>query len=150
MLARLGALIAILSDKPILTGLAAFACGGLFGTLEYGIMRGMPDSAVPGEYRSAIDAAIIAAGAAMFSWVILLGNRTRRRRVREEVARIAELNHEIRNALQVIAHTQHGAETEHRDLILQSVSRIDAVLKRLFPMLGENVDHPKHRRTLRP
>jgi hypothetical protein len=56
--------------------------------------------------------------------------------VRHDLERIAELNHEIRNALEVIAHSHYDAETEHRELVLKCVTRIDTVLKRLFPVVG--------------
>lgn len=136
MLAKLGAIVGIFSDRRALTGLAALACGLLFGALEYGIMRGITDSGLPAEFQNLIDAGIMALGTGTFAWVMLFANRARRRRMREEIARIAELNHEIRNALQVIAHSQYAAKGEHRDLVLQSVSRIDAVMKRVVPMVG--------------
>lgn len=139
MLAKLGELIGNLSDRPALTWLAAVIIGLVFGLLELGLMVVLKS----GNLRDFLDAGIIGFGAALFVWVLLVGNRDRRRRAREEVERIANLNHEIRNALQIIAHSTYNV-AECRDLVLDSVDRIDATLKRLSRLAGPDSDaHPR-------
>jgi hypothetical protein len=141
MLTTLGAIIGKVSDDRRLALVAAVLCGAVLGAVEYAVMEHLL-VAIPDRYRSALDAAIIALGAAAFVWLLLAGNRDRRRRVRTELGGIAELNHEVRNALQVIAHSQYRAEPDCRAMVLTSVNRIDAALKRLSPLLG--VADPSH------
>jgi two-component sensor histidine kinase len=66
-------------------------------------------------------------------WLGLTGVGERRRHVREELARIRELNHVIRNALQIIADSQFDADARRKAMVLESVGRIDMVLNRVFP-----------------
>ena len=84
---------------------------------------------------AAIDAKLIGAFIGLVFWLLLVGVRERQRRVREDLERLAELNHEIRNALQVIGYAQFDVDVnvERRAMVLDSVNRIDVVLKRLFP-----------------
>ncbi len=136
MLAKLGALIGKVSDRPLFTCVATLVGGLVFSVLEYSVMSGLARSGLTPERQTLVDAATIGSGAAVVLWVLLLGVRARRRRVAEDLARIAELNHEIRNALQVITHVQYLTASREREMVLTSVSRIDAVLKRLFPIGG--------------
>jgi phage terminase Nu1 subunit (DNA packaging protein) len=53
----------------------------------------------------------------------------------EELARVAELNHNVRNALQVIRHSHTLERDEQAEAIVASVDRIDETLRRLFPAL---------------
>jgi hypothetical protein len=50
--------------------------------------------------------------------------------------RIAQLNHEIRNALEVITHAHFDMDAERRAMVLESVTRIDSVLRHVFPPFG--------------
>ncbi len=135
MLAILGGIIGRVSDNRRLALLASLVCGILLGGVEYAVMQHVV-AGLPPWYGALLDAAIIALGAAGFAWTLLAGNRDRRHRVQKELEGIAELNHEVRNALQVIAHSQYRAEPDCRDMVLCSVSRIDAALRRLAPLLG--------------
>ena len=50
-----------------------------------------------------LDALLLGLSSGFTVWLLLSGHRERRARVRQDLLRIAELNHVIRNALQVIS-----------------------------------------------
>ncbi len=135
MMTVIGLLLGKVSDDRRLALGFSLAGGLLLGIIEYAVMEHLL-SAFPHQYRNFADSAIIATGATGMVWLLLAGTRERRRRVREELKAIAELNHEIRNALQVIAYSPYLAQANGRELVGASVDRIDLALKRLAPLLG--------------
>ena len=70
------------------------------------------------------------------SWVLLAGIQARQVRLSRELEQISELNHEIRNALQVITDAHFDIDAKRRVMVLESVTRIDGVLKRLSSDYG--------------
>lgn len=61
-------------------------------------------------------------------------DRTRRNALRERLRTIAEMNHHIRNALQVITYaTATQKNTESMELIRSSVERIEWALREVLP-----------------
>jgi hypothetical protein len=54
----------------------------------------------------------------------------------DEIQRVAELNHTVRNSLHIIALAHHTADEAHKTLILESTARIDEKLKELFPAVA--------------
>lgn len=84
---------------------------------------------------AAMDAGLVGSFLGLVFWLLLVGAHERQTRMREDLERLAELNHEIRNALQVIGYAQFDASFERRVMVLESVNRIDIVLKRLCPAL---------------
>ncbi len=96
---------------------------------------------------AAIDAALVGSFIGLVFWLLLAGAHERQIRVREDLERLAELNHEIITALQLIGYAQFDASIDRRAMVLDSVNRIEVVLKRLFPALGVTV--PTQKRTAR-
>jgi hypothetical protein len=75
----------------------------------------------------------ILAGAVMY--VVLRSARKRRMLLLNEMSRIADLNHQVRNSLQVIL----GTELLKKDTnlaVVASCERIQETIERLFPMVG--------------
>lgn len=64
--------------------------------------------------------------------------RGRRRRLIEYVRRVADLNHHVRNALQVIVYqtSLRSADKSEVEQIETVVRRVDAALHEIFPILG--------------
>jgi len=63
--------------------------------------------------------------------------RERRAQVRQQLHTIAEMNHHIRNALQVIAYASTATDkTQSVELIRQSVERIEWALREVLPSHG--------------
>lgn len=82
---------------------------------------------------AAVRAAIIGVAAGSLMWLGLIAVRQRRRHISAELNRIAELNHRIRNSLQVIVHAQHFAQDPARSMVLESVEKIDKTLHDVLP-----------------
>src|SRR5215469_124857 len=59
--------------------------------------------------------------------------RLRRKLVRERLRTIAEMNHHIRNSLQVITYATAADTEESVDLIRESVERIEWALREVLP-----------------
>jgi hypothetical protein len=80
-----------------------------------------------------VDASTVGTFAAVAAGALLSATRARRILVLKEMERVAELNHEVRNALQVIMHSHYGEVSDHAAMVLESVQRIEKTLKTLFP-----------------
>jgi len=71
---------------------------------------------------------------AIIGGVEAAATRSRRLRVFEDVVKVADLNHHVRNALQAIQYATHmpsGSDQIH--IIDDGVQRIDQTLRHLFP-----------------
>jgi gas vesicle protein len=80
---------------------------------------------------------LVGLAAAFVSVLLLSARRERRRILREEIERVVELNHRIRNSLQVITDA-HFNETDdaRKRMISEMVQSMDQTMKQLFPTLG--------------
>jgi len=67
-------------------------------------------------------------------WLVRL-HQERRQQLRHKVEVIADMNHHVRNALQVISLTSHGKDKEEIAAIRESVGRIQWALKELLPKI---------------
>ncbi len=138
MFRRFGFLIGYLSDTRTRSLTAVAICFLVFAAIEFVVDHALRTRRLSPLQDSVLDATIIGMLFSLIFWLLLAGNRERRRRVREDLERVAELNHEIRNALQVITHTQYAnKDFEHRKAILDSVARIDDVLRRALKISGK-------------
>jgi hypothetical protein len=100
-------------------------------------------SALPAVQRLA-NSAILGFFAAFFGLVVLMTASERQHKVQDELRRIAELNHQIRNALQVIVYGEYSPDSaQHRSAVLAGVEKIECSLRELFPLIGERAgDRP--------
>ncbi len=75
--------------------------------------------------HATIEAILVAGCSGLSAWLLLEAARTRRRRLRRELQESARLNHEIRNALEVIAHAGYLVnDVVYGRAIADSVERI--------------------------
>lgn len=86
-----------------------------------------------GRAYATIDAIVIGCVAATIGALVLVGVRERRKRDIEHLRTVAELNHSVRNALEVIVHSHYLSRNDHTTEVLESVDRIDRTLRTLFP-----------------
>jgi hypothetical protein len=94
------------------------------------------------ELHAAALAVFVGVGAGFSALVLLLARRQSRKLVQDELYRLAELNHRLRNSLQIIAYAHYASEdVAHRNLMMDAVSSIDTSLRQLIPALG--FDHEK-------
>jgi hypothetical protein len=69
-----------------------------------------------------------------FGWVVLFYERRRRRYLEARLKIIAEMNHHVRNALQVLSYTTMRQEDEKvRNMMHESMMRIDWALRQVLP-----------------
>jgi hypothetical protein len=88
--------------------------------------------------QSLLDAAIVAIAAGFAPLFVLLGARERHQRVLDDLRKLAQLNHHVRNALQTIVYNEYSPKSEqHKDAVLAGVMRIDSILQELFPVVGD-------------
>ena len=135
----LGKAIVEITDSPARIAAAVVTSGVVTGLLEYAVhvifVRGAHTSE---SMQAVVYAAIIALAVATIVLLVLLSTRERRRRVLDDIRRIAELNHHIRNALQVVVDSQYVPQSDaQKGAVLASVDRIDQTLRELFPIIGE-------------
>jgi hypothetical protein len=126
------ALAAITDSRTRIIALAAFLAIAS-GLMEYATHLALFTVGLPPPTLALLDALVIGCGFGLFTLAWLLGYRARRQFVVRDLARIAELNHRVRNALQVIVGTLHGTNSEQTRMIHDSVNAIDATLRELFP-----------------
>jgi hypothetical protein len=105
----------------------------LFSAVEFAFHVLLASLGMPPIRDAAIDGTLVGLSFGLVLWLFLAGVRERRARVKYELDRIAELNHEIRNALEVIAGAHFDADAMRKTMVLDSVTRIEAALKRIFP-----------------
>lgn len=94
------------------------------------------------------DAVVSGTLAGALVWILLGLVHGRRRRLIEYVRRVADLNHHIRNAMQVIVYqaTLANADPDQLEQVETAVRRVDAALHEIFPILGDRrTDTPTSR-----
>lgn len=81
---------------------------------------------------------VITAGvlAGLATFLVLRSARKRRVLVLREMSCIADLNHHVRNSLQVILGTELMKKKEANVAVLESCERIRETVERLFPIVG--------------
>ncbi len=130
---RVGTFIVELGDSRLKAVLAAALIGAGAGLCEYVVHESLRYSRFGQSMDAFMDAVVVGIAAALVVSVWLFAARERRKRVLREMAKVSELNHNVRNALQVIAHSHYGVDDTHTDMVLESVDRIERTLKELFP-----------------
>ena len=87
------------------------------------------------------DALVLGIFAAFFGLLVFTAARNRHHKMQDDLRRIAELNHQVRNALQVIVYGEYSPnDASHRSAVLEGVEKIQAALRELFPLVGERTD----------
>jgi hypothetical protein len=130
---RVGSGIAALADSKRHIALFSLAIGACLAGLEIIVHEIVMTNQMSELTHATVDAVFVGGGSALFTVAWLSALRERRRRVREDMHKIGELNHEVRNALEIIVASQYGLDSERARVVLQSVDRIDRTLKELFP-----------------
>ena len=87
----------------------------------------------------ATDAVVSGTLSGALVWILLGLVHGRRRRLIEYVRRVADLNHHIRNAMQIIVYqaTLAHADPEQIEQVENAVRRVDAALHEIFPIIGD-------------
>lgn len=84
----------------------------------------------------AVSDGLAAAVAGILVYRLLQYEQERRKRLRHKLAVISDMNHHVRNALQVISfHAYSNADREQIEAIRESMERIQWALKEILPKL---------------
>jgi two-component sensor histidine kinase len=136
MLHKLGMFIDKVSDSHSSSLLFALSMSIAFGAVDTAFESGMSH----GETRcphTLMRASSIGVTVGATAILLLKARQQRRILVREEMRRLLELNHRLRNSLQVIADSHYFEPDEsHRRMMSETVESMDETLKQLFPAFG--------------
>jgi hypothetical protein len=109
-----------------------------FGAFEFAVSRWFISVNIDPVLHAMLQAGIVGLGAGAALCLTLLGLLERRKIVQDELRRVAELNHTIRNSLEVIVLAHYSdVDDEHRSMVLECTHRIDEKLRELFPSSNE-------------
>lgn len=124
--------------SPLRSTIAVVAFGVSASLLEFVIHLLVITSSASPLVQALADSIILGIFAAFFGFILLMVARSRRRKVQEDLRRIAELNHQVRNSLQIIVYGERSADMgERRSAVVEGVERIEGTLRELFPLVGE-------------
>ncbi len=141
---RMGKAIAEMTDSPAKRGAASLLVAAGAAALEVIAHTAAMRTGLSETVHTAIDAFIIGIAVGLMAWLVFSATHARRRRVLEHIRAVAELNHHVRNALEVIVYSNYVEQSRNTEAVLQSVQRIDNALRELFPAIGERVED-RHR-----
>jgi len=141
-----------IANSPLQIAIVAVCFGLSAGLLGYLIHIFAMRMNVSPQAQTGIETALLCCAAALAPFLLLIAARERRRLVVDDLRRIVQLNHEVRNALQVIVYGEYesaATPTEHRTAILGSVEQIDKTLRQLFPVIGDRADDKRRVRHIK-
>ena len=144
--------IGAVASSPLRIAVVAVCFGLSAGLLGYIIHIFAMRMSVSPQAQTGIESVLLCCAAALAPFLLLIAARERRRRVVDDLRRIAQLNHEVRNALQVIVYGEYesaATPTEHRTAILGNVEQIDKTLRQLFPVIGDRTDDKRRVRHIK-
>lgn len=136
MFTYLGELLGFLSGRKRSIFFASIISMVIFGVIDYLLDTQMSTYNLDLRLQAGLQAAVVGVGAGLLALITLLGLRTRRRLMTEELKRLAELNHTVRNSLDVIIMAQQDVDDIHKKIVWEYTQRIDQKLKQLFPVHG--------------
>ena len=146
MLVQLAEFIGRIADRRSTTVLSGCIAALSFGLFDYFVDSTMFQMGVSPEIHAAAQAAFVGLGAGAAALLVMLARRERRKLIQEQLVKVAELNHRLRNGLQVIVDSQHNSADEpQKQMVFDTVRSISESLRQLFPVLGM-----ERRREIRP
>jgi len=111
---------------------AGAATAAIVGFLKFGAVSFLLHLNAPRDYLRMQDAILTGLLAAAAVCAVLWGVKQRRKYVRGEIQTVANLNHELRNALEVIIGSEYLAQSSKGEAILESVERINRALNNIL------------------
>jgi len=138
MRAILAPLLVAIQKSRLCLWCATIVFAILFGCFEFAVSRRILGMNLPTTQKCSLLAMVVGVGAGFAVWLIFLGAIERRRMLAEELCRIAELNHSVRNSLEVIALAHYSVvDVEHKDMVLECTNRIDQKLRELYSAVAK-------------
>jgi signal transduction histidine kinase len=116
----------------------------IVGAVKFGLILFLLHVHTPQALLKLQDSVLTGVLAALAVCAVLVIARERRRYIRNELKSVANLNHELRNALEVLVCSEYLAESSKGEAILESVERINRTLNDLLGSgPGKNMNRPK-------
>jgi hypothetical protein len=118
-------------DSRLVINFTLLASGAIAGVLEFVTHLAVSRMNTPPAFHAFIDASVVSLMTIALVGVCIALARAKRQAIEEQIRTAADLNHHLRNALQVIANSTHLPEEKRAEALLASVDRIDDAIKRL-------------------
>ncbi len=141
---RASRLVTLITRSKTAVTVAAFIIFPVLAVLKFFVVRSLLSMGVPREVLQAQDAIITGALTAALVWLVLMAVRIRQSQQQAQIRMVADLNHHVRNALEVIFNSKYLRDTDKATAILEGVERIDRALNILLPTTANQ--RPKIRR----
>ena len=106
--------------------------GAVAGAMEFITHLVVAHVHAPLAFHAFIDASVICLMTMALVGVAIASVRARRQAGIRQIRAVAELNHHLRNALQVISQSRYLPEDKQAQAVLDSTGRIDEVLRRMM------------------
>lgn len=126
---KLAAAITDSNARMVTVSVCAFVIAACFKFTAVGMLLRF---GVQSRYLRLQDAAMTGLLAALLVFCTLAAMAARRRYVRQQIQVVSNLNHELRNALEVILGSQYLPKSNQAEAILDSVNRIQRSLTELL------------------
>ncbi len=120
-----------ISGAILLAVLAAFLIFVVTSAADLAMLREHESARLTFELSDAVASAAVG----LLSYKLVRMHQQRQAQLRKRVEVIADMNHHVRNALQVISLTTHGHDQAEIANIKESVNRIQWALRELLPKL---------------
>jgi hypothetical protein len=138
LLDRLGTFLVEVSDTRRGRILLVLAIAAIASAIEY-ILHIAIFTYIPHQgLGRLLDSLTIGVVVAIITIIEIKAVHQRRTKVMDDMRVVRELNHHVRNALQIISYAARVPETKQQVAIIdESIARIDSTLKELFPTIDQ-------------
>jgi hypothetical protein len=120
-------------DSTFVVLAALLLSGAIAAALEFMTHIAVSRMHTPLAYHAFIDASVITLMTIALVGVGITSARARRHTIILQIRTVEELNHHLRNALQVIALSRHLPEDKQAQAVFDSMDRIAQALRRITP-----------------
>jgi hypothetical protein len=118
-------------ESSFVVNATLLASGAIAGALEFITHLTVSHMKTPPAFHAFIDASVVSLMTIALVGVCIASVKARRRAMIEQIRIASDLNHHLRNALQVITQRHYLPEEKQGQAVLKSLDRIDEALKRL-------------------
>lgn len=120
-------------ESPLVMNLTLLASGAIAGTLEFITHLTVIRMKMPAAFDAFFDAAVVALMTIALVGVCIKYAAARHRVMLQKIRTASDLNHHLRNALQVITQSRYLPEEKQAQAVYASMDRIEEALRRLNP-----------------
>jgi hypothetical protein len=118
-------------ESSLVVNVTLLASGAIAGILEFITHIAVSHMKTPPAFHAFIDSSVVSLMTIALVGVCIASVKARRQAIAEQIRIASDLNHHLRNALQVIANSHYLPEEKQGQAVIASLDRIDEALKRL-------------------